>query len=194
MKEELIDKKMSNLFYKADYFRFFKRQYKIDDINNGLISYISIKGSSPQCPHPTSKKPITKTTKDPNSQYFPSTTQSYKMIELTHKKAVPSYMKQIERKSKTIETDFEKKSKKFCPFLIYQKSTLEKVRKIRDLFVQFDTNKNKVFDKNELLSMFHCNNIPITVNELSSLFSFSKRKQSLSFLDFIRLQNFNAQN
>jgi hypothetical protein len=71
--------------------------------------------------------------------------------------------------------------------LIYPKISLERINKIRDLFLEFDEDKSRTFDQNELYLMFNMNKIPITFDEVKYLFGFTNSKKGLTFNEFIQL-------
>ena len=71
--------------------------------------------------------------------------------------------------------------------LIFPKISIERINKIRDLFIEFDVDKNRTFDKDEIYLMFNTNKIPITKEEVIDLFGFNKRKKFICFNEFINL-------
>ena len=71
--------------------------------------------------------------------------------------------------------------------LIYPKISIERIKKIRDLFLEFDEDKSRTFDQNELYLMFNMNKIPITFDEVNYLFGFTNSKKGLTFNEFIQL-------
>ena len=83
------------------------------------------------------------------------------------------------------DNDNQKYYKRFVPQLLFQKDIFDKVEKIRELFLKFDTDRNRTFECNEIVIMFNSNSIPITNEEVCKIFGFSTYKKHLSFLDFI---------
>lgn len=71
---------------------------------------------------------------------------------------------------------------KFKPELYFCKTELDKIYKIRDLFYEFDKDKSRTLDKDELYKMFNTNNIPITKEQINHIF---KNRKSLTFLDVV---------
>ena len=71
--------------------------------------------------------------------------------------------------------------------LLYQKGSIEKIKKIRDLFIEFDTNKTHTLDQREIYLMFNINKIPIKYDEVKELFGFNRRNKYIKFYDFIKL-------
>ena len=79
------------------------------------------------------------------------------------------------------------KTKNLSLDLIFPKLSVERIMKIRDLFLEFDADRNRTFDQEEIHIMFNMNKIPITIEEVIELFGFNKRKKFLSFFEFIQL-------
>ena len=59
--------------------------------------------------------------------------------------------------------------------------------RIRDLFLEFDYDKNRTFDQDEVYSIFVMSNIPIKYDEVKELFGYNKKKKFISFSEFINL-------
>ena len=85
------------------------------------------------------------------------------------------------------EENKAKPSKNLNLNLIFPKISIERIMKIRDLFLEFDADRNRTFDQDEIYVMFNMNKIPITKEEVVELFGFNKKKQFLSFFEFIQL-------
>lgn len=105
-------------------------------------------------------------------------------------KGLIKYINEKDTKSFDVEKTKPNKSqrniiKKFNPEFLFQSYSLEGVDKIRDLFLEFDFDKSFSFDVDELHSMFHANLIPITKSELTYIFNFTKRKNSVSFSELM---------
>ena len=83
-------------------------------------------------------------------------------------------------KSKT-KYNFSEKNK-FNPELYFNQTELDKIYKIRDLFYEFDKDKSRTLDKDELYKMFNTNNIPITRDQINHIF---KSRKILTFLDVV---------
>ena len=71
---------------------------------------------------------------------------------------------------------------KFNPKLFFPKSHLDKIYKIRDLFLSFDADQSRTLDMDELYEMFNINDIPISYKQLSNMFN---NKKTLTFLDLV---------
>ena len=84
-----------------------------------------------------------------------------------------------------------KNDKKLKPELLFQKTTLEKIRQLRDIFLQFDADHSRTLEISELFTMFNTNGIPVTKDELIDLFTLRDEKKKkiweykLTFLDFV---------
>ena len=71
--------------------------------------------------------------------------------------------------------------------LIFPKISIERIMRIRDLFLEFDYDKNRTFDQDEVYSIFVMSNIPINYEEVKELFGYNQKKKFLSFSEFINL-------
>jgi DNA-directed RNA polymerase subunit F len=71
--------------------------------------------------------------------------------------------------------------------LIFPKISIERIMRIRDLFLEFDYDKNRTFDQDEVYSIFVMSNIPIKYEEVKELFGYSKKRKFISFSEFINL-------
>lgn len=91
------------------------------------------------------------------------------------------------RNNNNSETKNSKSSKHINLKLIYPTISIERIKKIRDLFLEFDEDKSRTFDQNELYLMFNMNKIPIKIDEVKYLFGFDNHKKGLSFNEFIQL-------
>ena len=84
-----------------------------------------------------------------------------------------------------------KNDKKLKPELLFQKTTLAKIRQLRDIFLQFDADHSRTLEISELFTMFNTNGIPVTKDELIDLFTLRDEKKKkiweykLTFLDFV---------
>ena len=70
--------------------------------------------------------------------------------------------------------------------LIFRKNSIERIMRIRDLFLEFSADKNGNFDENEIYLMFNMNKIPITRKEVKDLFGFNYNKKYINFFEFIQ--------
>ena len=71
--------------------------------------------------------------------------------------------------------------------LIFPKISIERIMRIRDLFLEFDYDKNRTFDQDEVYSIFVMSNIPIKYEEVKELFGYNKKRKFISFSEFINL-------
>ena len=82
----------------------------------------------------------------------------------------------------------KRENKKFVPELYFHQTELEKVLKIRDIFYDFDDDKSRTLDIDEIYTMFNINNIPISKKELYSLFQSKKKEgKSLTLFEIVQL-------
>lgn len=70
--------------------------------------------------------------------------------------------------------------------LIFRKNSIERIMRIRDLFLEFSADKNGNFDENEIYLMFNMNKIPIKRKEVKDLFGFNNNKKYINFFEFIQ--------
>jgi hypothetical protein len=97
----------------------------------------------------------------------------------------------LELKSDQIKTDERSKHIYLKPDYIFQGEICEKIKRLKDVFLQFDNDKSNKFDIPELLNMFHDNNIPVTQLELMDLFFKKKEdKKQKHKVEFIREDDF----
>ena len=68
-------------------------------------------------------------------------------------------------------------NKNLKPEFLFQKKTLEKIYKMRDIFLQFDEDRSRTLEITELFTMFNSNEIPVTKNELIELFTQKNEKK-----------------
>lgn len=78
------------------------------------------------------------------------------------------------------------------PENLFTKTTLQKIIKLRNIFLEFDEDGSKKLELNELETMFMKNNIPVTLDELVKLFFPNKtfHKDEEPYLDFYQLYLF----
>ena len=93
---------------------------------------------------------------------------------------IPLKLPEIKKKNKDGEKNLNLS-------LIFPKLSIERIMRIRDLFLEFDYDKNRTFDQDEVYSIFVMSNIPINYEEVKELFGYNKKKKFLSFSEFINL-------
>ena len=71
--------------------------------------------------------------------------------------------------------------------LIFPKLSIERIMRIRDLFLEFDYDKNRTFDQDEVYSIFMLSNIPVKYEEVKELFGYNEKRKFISFSEFINL-------
>lgn len=105
---------------------------------------------------------------------------------LEDKKLISSIAKQ-----QTGNHPFMQHIKQLKPELLFQKSTLDKIYQLRDIFLEFDEDRSRTLEISELFKMFNSNGIPVSKDELIDLFTWKteEKKQiweyKLTFLDFV---------
>ena len=165
----------NNKFYNISSFKFFRRQLKPIDIDKAFIKLLENKeeklkiqkAESPQKYKNTFNKRLT------NNKY-----NMKNNLALSYNNIYNKY--QI--------TEYNTKEAKNCKLdLIFQKGSLDKIKKIRDLFIKFDTDKSRTLDQNEIYLMFNINKIPIKSDEVKELFDFSHKRKVIRFYDFIQM-------
>ena len=85
------------------------------------------------------------------------------------------------------KTDRNSKEKNVNLDVYFQKNSIILINKIRDLFIEYDTDKSNSFDQNEFYQMFNINKIPIKMDEIIYLFDFNKQKKAITFSELINL-------
>jgi hypothetical protein len=161
--------KNNNSFYNASNFKYFRRYIKPITINKAFIDLIESKED------------------DLKSQTITSETNK---DNITDKNNNHTVTKEDHITKAIIPNNIENAKKKengFIIDLLYQKDSIEKIKKIRDLFIEFDTNKTHTLDQREIYLMFNINKIPITYDEVKELFGFNRRNKYIKFYDFIKL-------
>ena len=71
--------------------------------------------------------------------------------------------------------------------LIFPKLSIERIMRIRDLFLEFDYDKNRTFDQDEVYSIFMLSNIPVKYEEVKELFGYNEKRKFISLSEFINL-------
>ena len=156
-------------FYNSTSFNYFRRKLKPIDINNAFIQLLE---SKEKLINSQKTIPIEKESIDIHTTT--NKTSNIENITLSNNKDEIYYNTGINRKNSCLE-------------LLYPKSSLEEINKIRDLFIEFDTDKSHMLDQKEIFLMFNINKIPIKYEEVKELFGFSKRKKYIKFYEFINL-------
>lgn len=93
------------------------------------------------------------------------------------------------------ERNNSQKEKKINLDIFFQKHSIDLIKKIVDLFIEFDIDKSNSFDRFEFFQMFNINKIPIKMDEIIYLFNFDTHKKTISFWELINLTfnpDFNA--
>ena len=93
---------------------------------------------------------------------------------------VPIKLPEIKKKNKDGEKNLNLN-------LIFPKISIERIMRIRDLFLEFDYDKNRTFDQDEVYSIFVMSNIPIKYEEVKELFGYNEKRKFISFSEFINL-------
>ena len=154
--------------YNINTFNFYRRQVKSEDLDRAFIKLIE-----------DEEQRRTQLDKD---------TSKEKTIPNQENKTVnKEETENNEENTNNIGNNTTRITKNLDLKLIFPKLSIERIMKIRDLFLEFDADKNRTFDQDEIHVMFNMNKIPITKEEVVDLFGFNKKKQFLSFFDFIQL-------
>ena len=154
--------------YNINTFNFYRRQFKPEDLERAFI------------------KLIEKEEKKKYEEKFLSNKNKFNLEKNSFSKINNTFLKNSKRI--TLSSDNNKNILKNVNLnLIFPKISMERIMKIRDLFLDFDADKNRAFDKDEIYLMFNMNKIPITKKEVIDLFGFNNRKKYVNFFDFIQL-------
>ena len=165
----------NNKFYNISSFKFFRRQLKPIDIDKAFIKLLENKEEKLKIQKAESPK------KDKNTFNKGLANNNNNM-----KNNLALSYNNIYNKYKI--TEYNTKETKNCKLdLIFQKDSLDKIKKIRDLFIKFDTDKSRTLDQNEIYLMFNVNKIPIKSDEIKELFDFSHKRKVIRFYDFIQM-------
>ena len=148
--------------YNIDTFSFYRRKVKQKDLDQALIKLIE-----------KEEQRINEEKLFLNQKMINSNSKSMKNN---------NYNKSSDNRVNNLE-----RTKNLNLNLIFPKISIERINKIRDLFIEFDVDKNRTFDKDEIYLMFNTNKIPITKEEIIYLFGFNKRKKYINFNEFINL-------
>jgi len=161
--------KNNNSFYNASNFKYFRRYIKPITINNAFINLIE------------SKEDTLK------SQTVTSETNKDNIIDNNINHTVTNEDDMTKTNISNNMENSKKNGNDFIIDLLYQKDSIDKIKKIRDLFIEFDTNNSHTLDQKEIYLMFNINKIPITYDEVKELFGFNRRNKFIKFYDFIKL-------
>ena len=164
-----MNKKMKKKpqIYNINTFSFYRRQVKPEDLDRAFIKLIE--------------------DEEQKRMQLEKESSKEKTFQNTESKTVnKNENEKNESNSKDTENN-TRKTKNLSLGLIFPKISIERIMKIRDLFLEFDADRNRTFDQDEIHVMFNMNKIPITLEEVIDLFGFSKKKQFLSFFEFIQL-------
>jgi len=167
--------KTNKQFYNISSFKFFRRQLKPLDIDKAFIKLLENKEEKLKIQKVESPK------KDKNTFNKGLTNNNHNIknnLALSYNNIYNKY--QI--------SEYNKKETKNCKLdLLFQKGSMDNIKKIRDLFIKFDTDKSRTLDQNEIYLMFNLNKIPISHDEIKELFDFNHKKKVIKFYDFIQL-------
>ena len=156
---------MKKKLFNINTFSFYRRQVKPEELDKAFIKLIEDEKERLNLKYKEKKK---------NKENYNINTKNI------------SVSKNINKKYNNIINN-QRYSKKVNLNLIFPKISMERIMKIRDLFLEFDAGKNHTINEDEIYIMFNMNKIPITREEVADLFGFTRRKKSLSFYDFIQL-------
>lgn len=81
------------------------------------------------------------------------------------------------------------KEKILNPSLFFADTTINKIKKLKQIFMEFDTDNSRKLELKEIYEMFNKNKIPVTLRELQSLF-FNKEYKNI----YIKNDNNNEEN
>ena len=171
----LVKMNTNNKFYNISSFKFFRRQLKPIDIDKAFIKLLENKedklkiqkAESPKKDKNIFNKGLTNNNNNLKNNLALSYNNIYNKYQITEYNT---------KETKNSKLD-----------LIFQKGSLDKIKKIRDLFIKFDTDKSRTLDQNEIFLMFNINKIPIKSDEVKELFDFSHKKKVIRFYDFIQM-------
>ena len=158
---------MKKKIYNINNYNFYRRQVKSEDLDRAFIKLIEEGENKIKADNEISNE------KD-------------KQINIQNNNNIQKVTNEPNEISKENENNI-KNGKDISLDLIFPKLSMERIMKIRDLYLEFDEHKNRSFDKDDILVMFQMNKIPIKIDEVIDLFGFNKRKKFISFNDFIQL-------
>ena len=159
--------KLIKQFYSKSLFTFFQHQIKPKELEQVFIDSIK-------------KEEEKEDPKQAKTKIVLSSIKSKKFNFSNIKNKTPYYLNNI-------DSSTEKQMKKIDLNLLFPKKSLEKIQKIRNLFLEFDGDKSRSFDYLEFYQMFNLNKIPITYGEIKYLFGFNRRKKAVNFSELVKL-------
>jgi hypothetical protein len=121
-----------------------------------------------------------------NISYFKFFRRQIKPIEM-EKEFINLISSKNENNYPITERNVYPKEKKINLDIFFQKHSIDLIKKIVDLFVEFDKDKSNSFDRFEFFKMFNINKIPIKMDEIIYLFKFNAQKKTISFFELINL-------
>jgi len=121
-----------------------------------------------------------------NTLYFKFFRRQIKPIEM-EKEFINLINSKNEKNYPLTERNVYPKEKKINLDIFFQKHSIDLIKKIVDLFVEFDKDKSNSFDRFEFFKMFNINKIPIKMDEIIYLFKFNAQKKTISFFELINL-------
>lgn len=121
-----------------------------------------------------------------NTSYFKFFRRQIKPIEM-EKEFINLINSKNEKNYPKTERNEYPKEKKINLDIFFQKHSIDLIKKIVDLFVEFDKDKSNSFDRFEFFKMFNINKIPIKMDEIIYLFKFNAQKKTISFFELINL-------
>jgi hypothetical protein len=121
-----------------------------------------------------------------NTSYFKFFRRQIKPIEM-EKEFINLINSKNENNYPITERNVYPKEKKINLDIFFQKHSIDLIKKIVDLFVEFDIDKSNSFDRFEFFKMFNINKIPIKMDEIIYLFKFNAQKKTISFFELINL-------
>jgi hypothetical protein len=121
-----------------------------------------------------------------NTSYFKFFRRQIKPIEM-EKEFINLINSKNENNYPITERNVYPKEKKINLDIFFQKHSIDLIKKIVDLFVEFDEDKSNSFDRFEFFQMFNINKIPIKMDEIIYLFKFNAQKKTISFSELINL-------
>ena len=121
-----------------------------------------------------------------NTSYFKFFRRQIKPIEM-EKEFINLINSKNENNYPITERNVYPKEKKINLDIFFQKHSIDLIKKIVDLFVEFDKDKSNSFDRFEFFKMFNINKIPIKMDEIIYLFKFNAQKKTISFFELINL-------
>lgn len=112
------------------------------------------------------------------------------------KKSINSLIEKPKQKKKSKSFSKYKQKKKICivinPKYFCTKTTFEKILKLKELFLDFDKDRNSKMEIGEITNMFNINGIPATTEDIKQLIFKNKQTQKL-FLNFYQFVQFSLQ-